>query len=297
MHHAVTLDALRVLEAIDQKGSFAAAAEALFKVPSALTYTVQKLESDLGVALFDRSKQRAKLTNAGQLLLQEGQFILASAARLEAKVRQIESGWETSLVIARDTIIPELPLLRVLSEFCQLDKLVEITIIEEALAGGWDALHSQRADIAIGVSGELPKGQYDMVPIGQANMVFAVASSHPLASVEGDIQPEHIALYPSIVVADSSRRLPTRSAGVLQSKQKIRVDNMLSKLQAQKEGLGAGFLPLHLVKPYLDSGEMVSRHVQVPRPAVELYLAKEKHREGHALNWFFKALSEVDWCV
>ena len=69
MHHAITLEALRVLDAIDQKGSFGAAAEALFKVPSALSYTVQKLESDIGVNLFDRSKQRAQLTAAGRLLL------------------------------------------------------------------------------------------------------------------------------------------------------------------------------------------------------------------------------------
>ena len=58
MAYAVTLEALRVLEAIHQLGSFAAAAEALFKVPSALTYTVKKLEEDLGVALFDRSRQK-----------------------------------------------------------------------------------------------------------------------------------------------------------------------------------------------------------------------------------------------
>ncbi|VEB44798.1 putative DNA-binding transcriptional regulator [Chromobacterium violaceum] len=43
----LTLEALQVLDAIEQHGSFAAAAEALFKVPSALTYTVQKLEQGL----------------------------------------------------------------------------------------------------------------------------------------------------------------------------------------------------------------------------------------------------------
>jgi len=41
MRHAITLESLRVLDAIDRKGSFGAAAEMLFKVPSALSYTVQ----------------------------------------------------------------------------------------------------------------------------------------------------------------------------------------------------------------------------------------------------------------
>ena len=54
MAYAITLDALRVLDTIDRKGSFGAAADALFRVPSALSYTVNKLESDLGINIFDR---------------------------------------------------------------------------------------------------------------------------------------------------------------------------------------------------------------------------------------------------
>ena len=47
MNNAITIDALRALDAIDKKGSFAAAAESLYKVPSALTYTIKKLEEDM----------------------------------------------------------------------------------------------------------------------------------------------------------------------------------------------------------------------------------------------------------
>ena len=39
----LTLEALETLDAIDEHGSFARAAEALHRVPSAVTYTVQKL--------------------------------------------------------------------------------------------------------------------------------------------------------------------------------------------------------------------------------------------------------------
>ncbi len=38
----LTLESLRTLDAIDRRGSFAAAAEELAKVPSALSYSVQK---------------------------------------------------------------------------------------------------------------------------------------------------------------------------------------------------------------------------------------------------------------
>ena len=38
MKYPITLDALEVLDAIDRKGSFAAAANELFRVPSAISY-------------------------------------------------------------------------------------------------------------------------------------------------------------------------------------------------------------------------------------------------------------------
>ena len=68
MSSPITLDALSVLDAIERKKSFAAAGDELFRVPSAISYTVNKLEDDLGIALFDRSKRKAELTDVGCLL-------------------------------------------------------------------------------------------------------------------------------------------------------------------------------------------------------------------------------------
>ncbi|MDF2912800.1 MAG: LysR family transcriptional regulator [Pantoea agglomerans] len=45
---ALTLESLRVMDAIDRRGSFAAAADELGRVPSALSYTMQKLEEEAG---------------------------------------------------------------------------------------------------------------------------------------------------------------------------------------------------------------------------------------------------------
>ncbi|WP_158969400.1 LysR family transcriptional regulator [Paraglaciecola sp. L3A3] len=295
MRNAITLDAIRVIDTIHQKGSFAAAAEALFKVPSALTYTIQKLETDLGVVLFDRSAKRAILTPAGYLLIKEGVALLKATSQLEEKIHQLESGWETSLTIAKDTIIPDQQIFDIIGSFCQLDKQVEINIIEEALGGGWDALHSKRADIAIGLTGELPKGQFDVHQMGSVEFVFVVANQHPLANFIGLLETQHIKQYPSIVVADSSRTLPSRSSGIFESKQTIRVSNMQSKIQAQVQGVGVGFLPLHLIKYHLAEGTLIAKSCALPRPATPIYMASEKGKQGKALNWFCQQLKQQDW--
>ena len=72
-HHrrdALTPEALGMIDAIARSGSFAAAARELGKVPSALTYSVRQLEDALDVLLFDRSSRQAKLTAAGEELLE-----------------------------------------------------------------------------------------------------------------------------------------------------------------------------------------------------------------------------------
>ncbi|GGB45529.1 LysR family transcriptional regulator [Shewanella inventionis] len=295
MHHAITIDALRALDAIERKGSFAAAAASLYRVPSALTYTIKKLEDDMGTALFDRSKQRAQLTPAGKLVLEHGRDILLATNRLIDSVQQLESGWEREIRLSRDTVIPQAPLFQLIEQFNQLEHSVDITIDVEAVGGGWDALHSRRADIVIGASGELPRGVFKTHKIGEIEFVFAVAPHHPLAFVDGVLEADKLTEYASVVVADTAQVLPTRSSGLFKSKQVIKVNTMETKIAAQRQGLGIGFLPRHMVQGYFDSGELIEKQCSIPRPNQSLYLAWHKEHQGRGFEWFIEHLPNIDW--
>lgn len=295
MRNAISLEALRILDAIERKGSFGAAAEAIHKVPSALSYTVAKLEADLGVALYDRSGQRAVLTPAGRLLLDEGRHLLAAAERLEALIKQLESGWEPVLRIARDTILPMAPLLDALGQFNQLGKQVEINLSDEVLGGSWDALVAERCDLTLGAGGELPRGQFEYRSIGEVEFVFAVAAGHPLTQSAGPVDQAAIRDLPTVVVADTSRSLPGRSSGLLEGRQTIRVASMQAKLDAQVKGLGVGFLPKHMAAPALEDGSLVALACSIPRPNMPAYMAWRKDNKGLALHWFVNACAAVGW--
>lgn len=295
MHNSITIDALRALDAIDKKGSFAAAAESLYKVPSALTYTIKKLEDDMGVSLFDRSKQRAQLTPAGRLVLEHGREILLAANRLVDSVQQLESGWESEIRIARDTVIDSQLLFDLVKEFNQLDHRVDVSLGVEVLGGGWDALHSRRADIVIGATGELPKGLFSTHRIGTASFVFAVSPDHPLALHEGTLKASTISEYPAVVVSDTSQILPVRDSGVFNSKQVIRVNSMQSKLEAQKQGLGIGFLPRHIAQKHIEQGELIEKACDIPRHDQDLFIAWRKDQSGKAFDWFINQLCLCEW--
>ncbi|KJF96122.1 LysR substrate-binding domain-containing protein [Photobacterium angustum] len=295
MNNAITIDALRALDAIDKKGSFAAAAESLYKVPSALTYTIKKLEEDMGVALFDRTRQRSILTPAGKLVLEHGREILLATNRLVDSVQQLESGWENEIRIARDTVIDAQILFDVLHDFNQLDNKVDVSLGVEVLGGGWDALHSRRADIAIGVTGELPKGMFQTYKIGCLSFVFVVSPDHPLADHDGVLDAKTLSEYPAIVAADTSQILPVRDSGLFNSKRVIRVNSIESKLAAQAQGLGVGYLPRHIAKPLIASGELIEKQYELARQDQDLFIAWHKDQEGKAFEWFVKKLCSLDW--
>src|SRR5690349_6988517 len=144
----LSLEALQVLDAIDRKGSFAAAADELHRVPSAITYSVRQLEEGLGVTLFDRRGQRAVLTDAGRELLGEGRRLLRAAADLECRVQQVAKGWESELRLAVDTVIGLDKLYGLFGEFYAQGTGTRLRVCHEVLGGTWDALESGRADLA-----------------------------------------------------------------------------------------------------------------------------------------------------
>lgn len=85
----LTLEGLEIVDAIDRRGSFSAAAAVLHKVPSTISYTVAKLEDDLKVALFRRNGPRIEITEAGRELLREGRLLLQAASDLRQSVPRV----------------------------------------------------------------------------------------------------------------------------------------------------------------------------------------------------------------
>ncbi|MCU0870489.1 MAG: LysR family transcriptional regulator, partial [Burkholderiales bacterium] len=201
----LSLDALAVLDAIDRRGSFAAAAAELHRVPSALTYVVQKLEQDLDVQVFDRSGHRAKLTAAGEELLREGRHLLRAAREVEARVRRVSRGWEIELVIAMDEIVPIERLYPLVAAFHGLGHGTRLKLLEEILAGTWDALLTGRADLVIGASGDPPTdGGCTTAALGSMPFVFAVAPTHPIATEPEPIAHATLLAHRAVLAADSA---------------------------------------------------------------------------------------------
>ncbi|MDX6641831.1 MAG: hypothetical protein QOF12_2842 [Solirubrobacteraceae bacterium] len=83
---------LRTFVAVAEEQSFTRAAERLHVVQSAVSATLQTLERELGVTLFDRGSQPVSLTDAGRALLGEARTTLAAADAAVEAVDQVRGG-------------------------------------------------------------------------------------------------------------------------------------------------------------------------------------------------------------
>jgi DNA-binding transcriptional LysR family regulator len=292
---ALSLEALTVLDAIDRRGSFAAAARELDRVPSALTYMVRKLEGDLDVLIFDRRGHRAKLTPAGLELLHEGRHLLRAADELLRRVQRVASGWEVELRLAIDGILCFGGVCELLERFYAASPGTRIRLSSEVLSGTWDALVSQRADLAIGATSATPAGTdspsgFLVRPLGTIEMVFAVAPQHPLAAAPEPLAPETIRGHRAIAVADTSRNLPRTTVGLLRGQDVLTVASLQDKISAQLVGLGCGYLPLGLIGEAIEAGRLVPKLTTEPRQEAALHYAWSPSARGKALAWFLAEL-------
>ena len=287
----LSLDALQIIDTIARKGSFAGAAKELFRVPSTISYTVSKLEEDLGVRLFDRFGPRVVLTAAGQELLKEGRYLLRAASDLESRVRRVASGWETEIALGMDSLLSAAGLQPDIEAFYNVADQTRLRIVRESLSGTWDALLERRVDLLVGAAGEGPSGGgFTAEPIGASAFVFAVAPHHPLAAATHPLDKSDLLPHRAVSVSDSARVLGRRTVGLLFGQDTLAVPDMSTKYAFQVRGLGFGFLPEAWARPAIERGLLVEKQVVEPKADETFYLAWRSGEDGAALRWWIERM-------
>lgn len=290
----LTPDALAMLQAIADAGSFAAAARAMGMVPSALTYRVRQIEDALDVLLYDRSSRQAKLTRAGAELLQEGARLLLEIDAVANRVKRVATGWESQLTIAVDTVISRGTVMELCESFFSLNPPTRIKLRDEALTGTLEALTSGQADLALGVALDAANmAGIQSKPLGSMEFVYVVAPHHPLAAAAEPLSDALIQQHRAVAVADSLQRGSGATFGLLSGQDVFTVGTMHAKLDAQLRGLGGGYLPLCMAGPYIETGRLIVKKTERPQRQVLLRFAwrgATASTQGRALQWWLQQM-------
>ncbi len=281
------LDVLIILDALEKEGSFAAASAKLYKTPSALSYTVHKLESDLNIQLLDRSGHRARFTRTGQMLLEKGREVLHTVRELEKQAVKLHQGWENELVIGVDDTFPFSLLTPLIEAFYQRHSVTRLVFINGVLGGSWEALTQGRADIIVGALHEPPPlSDFGFARLGVLEQVFVVAPHHPLAQESEPISRRTMKSHRAIVVGDSAGPQCAISSQLLDDQEAITVFDFKTKLELQISGLGCGYLPRYLAQRYIETGALIEKQIMAQTRHESVWVGWNEQTAGLASAWW-----------
>ncbi|MEG1653071.1 MAG: LysR family transcriptional regulator [Hafnia sp.] len=289
---ALTLEALRVMDAIDRRGSFAAAADELGRVPSALSYTMQKLEEELDVVLFDRSGHRTKFTNVGRMLLERGRILLEAADKLTTDAEALSRGWETHITVVCEALVPATQL------FPLVDKLAkkantQLSLMTEVLAGAWERLEQGRADIVIAPDMHFrSSSEINVRKLYKIMSVYVAAPEHPI-----HLEPEPLSdavrvKYRGIAVADTARERPVLTVQLLDKQQRLTVSTIADKRQALIDGLGVATMPYPLVEQDIAEGRLRVVSAEYSHET-DIIMAWRRDSMGEAKSWCLREIPKL----
>ena len=126
----------------------------------------------------------------------------------------------------------------------------------------------------------------------QSEWIFTVSKNHPLANESSPLSKKDLENYRFVVVRDTARQQAPISKRLFTSKPVLSVPGLKDKIQAQRLGLGVGFLPKHRIQDLLDSGELVGLQVIDHDAASKVYMGWKSNNKGKALHWFIDKTRE-----
>lgn len=277
--------------AVAEDGSFTKAARRLNYVQSALSVSVQALERELSVRLFDRTTHRVTLTGAGEALLPAARRTLAAAEEIRdiaAAVRGVLRG-TLRVGIMQSFAFADVP--ELLGTFHRQHPDVEIEV--RPAAGGSAALVEELRqgglDIAFIAAHDLPAGM-TAIPLGSEELVVVTA---PDLALPGrgpvrldDLVDARFVDFPAGWGVRTTIDWAFDAAG-LDRKVTIEVADVATCLQLLRAGLGIALLPPSLLPP----GEPHLRQRAVSPPlAWHVVMARSAGRAASAAATAFAGL-------
>lgn len=285
---------LEMLDTVARLGSFTAAAGVLHKVPSAISYGVRQVETELGVILFRRLPRKVELTSAGELFMVEARHLLRQMEEIKSQTRRAAHGWQKTLKLTLDNVVKLDCIKPMVENFYQTFEFAELQINMEVFNGSWEAISQGRADIVIGATSAIPVGgDFEVRDMGLLDWVFVLSPDHPCAHID-ILTEERVSQYPAICLDDTSSLLPKRHTGHYPKQRRLLLPNWYSAKECLKKGLGVGFMPSHMAQPLLSSGQLIAKDLPDNKPLSQCCLVWRKDENHQLIEWMVDYLGDSE---
>ncbi|HEX4325270.1 MAG TPA: LysR family transcriptional regulator [Burkholderiales bacterium] len=281
------LQQLQAFIAVAERGSFRAAAEQIHLSAPALSRRIERLETGLGVRLFNRTTREVELTGLGRVFLERARAALDD---LEAAMLGVTDLAATRTGLVTVACVPSAALYflpAVISRFCTRYPSIRLRVVDEAVNAVISSVLSGESDFGISFMGtRVPEIDFD--PIHTDPFVLAVRRNHRLAGRPwvswAELEGERL-----IAVARSSGNRQLLDDALAKAGRHpaaiLEVSHIATLLGMVEAGLGVAAVPRMAISPRHSaligiplrqpavsrSLGLITRHGAAMRPAAETF--------------------------
>ncbi|MCQ4272374.1 LysR family transcriptional regulator [Pseudomonas kuykendallii] len=276
------LNDLQAFRAVVEKGSFRKAAEAIRISQPALSRRIEKLETALGVKLFERTTRKVSLTMAGRAFMPNVERLLDDLEVALLGITGVASNRLANVTIACVPSTAYYFMPQVVTEYHRLYPRTKVHVLDASASEVQDAVASGEADLGLSFTGALdPAIAFELLL--QERYVMACRRDHPLAeaaqvSWDEMYRQDYITLGKSsgnrFLLDQALVKVRPEKAGICETRH---VTTMIGLVEA---GLGVAAVP-SIAMPMAGHPLLVSVPLVEPEVLRNVGLIK---RRGHSLT-------------
>ena len=264
----MNLTQMEVLVAIVETGSIIEAAEVVGLTQSAVSHSLKRLETELGVQLIERERSNMTITRIGEDVLQHARTILNQIELIHQKTAH-ERGLSVGKL--RLGIIPNIPayiLTGILRDFQHKYPQIEVILFE----GNARELRDWLAQDVIDIGAVILRERYRvLVPLVTSSIYIVISEDHPLAqepvlpleSLENEVLIGPQAEYETFALLPEMQKIT-----LPRSRYEVSAYNTIFSMV--REGMGIAMMPSMMVDP---NAEGIVALPTDPPLALQAYLA------------------------
>ncbi|MDQ9169267.1 LysR family transcriptional regulator [Oxalobacteraceae bacterium R-40] len=250
----ISLKQWRMLHAVVDCGGFAGAAQFLNISQSAISYTIAKLQEQLGVQLLRVEGRKARITEQGLLLLERSRHLIREALELEEFAEQIGRGNDMNMRIVADHHFPDDLLMSAMREFLLQGCMVNMSLSEVNADLAGQALLNKTADLVI--CDQVPSG-FLGDPLLDVEYVAVAHRDHALFKMDRPVCADDLERTVQVSISSAFEHNKTRDTK-RSAKRALhwQVSSVDSAIAALQEGIGYAWLAKHQVEKLLEQGSL-----------------------------------------
>lgn len=165
---------------VAQTGSFTRAAERLLVAQPAISKSMQKLEDELQLVLFDRSEKSVTLTPEGKVLLGHARSILGSIEEARKEMEELRGLERGEIRIGLPSMFGSFYFPQIIKEFKKMYPSLHIGVVEEGTLQVRKLIERKEVDLGI-IDIEHAGPDIEVIPLLTEEMVACFPAGHPLA--------------------------------------------------------------------------------------------------------------------